>query len=411
MLARVGYIILSLSVFIILNLAREFDLLLTVILGCIGLSAYVTFRLVVCNHGHLNSKIITVIIFFLLIVLCSMAQALIDRSGGQTAIGFLLFSACIFCLQAIRPTHKHFAYVVLFCVLTLALQGSACLWQALNPNLFQKAGWIDYGLSTSPELNRSYGLLKPENPLAFAMFILPLVTVVNIYLAREFQAVKRSALGILAVGLSAGVYSLLASGSRGPMVGFLAVFFLIVGYLVYRKEYDALFAHLFCLICAVAVNSSAGHWRLWSTRVFNMTEDTSINTRFIVWRLMFEHFGDVPMWGVGPGITNSSFFIQKYLPAHQTILTTYNVFIEHYLCLGGAGLACFILILTMSFRNAWREVKSKDSTAHLCCAAAVFAMMIAGMFESFIHQTQAQIMLSILVAFALSNSEPRVVRE
>jgi O-antigen ligase len=234
------------------------------------------------------------------------------------------------------------------------------------------------------------------------MFMLPCVGLVNLYYIKEFYGLGRINLSFLTICLSVGTYSLLASGSRGPMVGFLFLFVGIVGYLLYRKAYEALFAHCSGLVCAMFVNFYAGHCGLWTKRVLNLMTDTSVDTRLIAWDTLLSNVLDVPFWGVGPGVTNTSFFIQKYLPAPQVILTSYNIFIEYYLCLGFVGLGLFCALLIMLFRNTLVQWTQHEPSYQICFSACVLSMIIAGMFESFIHHVQAQIMFSLFMALALT---------
>lgn len=402
MLKQLRYTLIGLIVFLLLNFAEEKDLWISVILGCAGLVAYRCVEILRSpRHAH-TTEVATLTILFLLNILFSLYYAVIDRAGGLTTLGFLMLPAFMFGFQGIAIHQRYLRYVVFFCALTLLIQGAACLSQALNPHLFQKSGWIDYNLYFSPDLNRSYGLVLPPHPLSFAMFMLPCVSLVNLYYVKEFYRLSRINLIFLTICLSAGVYSLLASGSRGPMTGFLVLFFGIVAHLSYRKAYEALFSHSSALACAMFLNFYAGHSGLWTKRVLNLMTDTSVDTRLIAWDILFRHITDVPFWGVGPGLANTSFFIQKYLPAQQVILSSYNIFIQYYLCLGVVGLGLFGIVLIMLFRNALRQWTQQDSSYQMCFSACVLSMIIAGMFESFIHHVQAQIMFSVFVALALT---------
>jgi O-antigen ligase len=396
-------IIPGLVILALLNFKDPQSISACIILICIILSVYKCFSTV---HLNKSGNKIYFVFLFLLTIFLSIYNAVIDRSGGSATFGFLLLPIFMFCFNDFVIAPKHVKFLICCSMLTMVIQGAACLSQAIDPHLFQKNGWIDYNLLSSFEFNRSFGLLQPSNPLAFAIFILPCLVFVCVYFVKEFYTLSRIQLIFITISLVAGIYSLIASGSRGPMLGFVLIFLFIAGYLLLYKSYEVLLALSLTLAAAFFINYIAGHGVLWTERVLTITTDTSVDIRFIAWKALTNNILDIPLWGVGPGLNNTSFFLQSYLPSRVAILSSYNIFIEYYFQLGLIGLLLFVFILFSSIRRTLYQFKINHFSYQTCFALSVYSMLLAGMSESFIHHIQAQSIFCFFLALTFSPISP-----
>ncbi len=250
--------------------------------------------------------------------------------------------------------------------------------------------------------------LGEDGDFALAMCVaLPFVY----YLAwSKIRPILRVISGIAGVMM---VCSVMATGSRGGVVGLGSVFFALA--LRSRRRLVALLAIVAVAFVVFTLSPTAYKSRV--ATIFSSERDQSSQSRIISWKAAREMFVEHPLLGVGAGNFMSA-FVGRYGGAYSWSRNTHNVFYQAAAELGICGLVTFIAMLICAFARSAslnaRLVRAGlgDTTVASYTAAlfpAVLGFLVSGSFQTPLYYPHIYLLAALGVA--LSNIAAPMLKE
>lgn len=204
--------------------------------------------------------------------------------------------------------------------------------------------------------------------------------------------------GLAAAGLAAGIVAAVLSGSRGAWVAFV-----VLGAWLFGRRKPWMAAALVATFFVASLSFDVLQQR-WSAGLADLTQylgghaDTSLGTRFELWKAALAAFASHPLAGVGPerfsawlaqrvAAGESPAFVMQFGHAHSDLL--------HALATG--GIVQFVALLA-AFVLPWRRFRSSaPSPATRAGEAAVLGFVVLGLADCFfVHR----VALTAYVVFA-----------
>jgi putative inorganic carbon (hco3(-)) transporter len=306
-----------------------------------------------------------IMVFF--VVMCISVGTSVFISHSMNYIGDF-FRFLIFWLLAsqILRTERHvklFTWMVIGCVAFVAF---VQIWTYLTIGLNRTTGLGGYGihigplnLDTSSPINYgveenvhgvggySAGFLANASELGLAVLaMLPFIYYLLPTLKQGWH--KAGAIGLLLMYF----VSIVVCGARGAFVGTLVVLMVIF----WRSSRKALIALCVLGVTVITIPMLPAQYidRIASTSKFE--EDESANIRLTLWTAGLHMIMDRPIIGVGVGCFSQAYGM-KYRPPDQPPQwwEPHNIFVQVTSELGFIGLAVFLWLLFLTFRENRRS--------------------------------------------------------
>jgi len=197
--------------------------------------------------------------------------------------------------------------------------------------------------------------------------------------------------------------SIMATGSRGGVVGLLAVLFALA--LRSKRRLLAAVA-IFAAISVVWMLSPTAYKSRVATISSSHERDLTAQSRMISWRAAREMFADHPLLGVGAGNFMSA-FVGRYGGAYSWSRTAHNVFYQTAAELGICGLVTFAAMLLCAFGRSLtlnaRLVRAGlgDTPVAAYSAAlfpAVLGFLVSGSFQTPLYYPHIYLLAALGVA-------------
>lgn len=118
------------------------------------------------------------------------------------------------------------------------------------------------------------------------------------------------------------------------------------------------------------------------TNVLEGKERSSLSSRLMIWSAAGKMIQDNPVWGIGPGNFQDKYLeYQKYFPLYLewAVPQPHNIFLAFWLQAGFLGLAGFLSLLFLWFRNLWLENKKE---AHIISGLIIAYILLHGLVDT-----------------------------
>lgn len=133
----------------------------------------------------------------------------------------------------------------------------------------------------------------------------------------------------------------------------------------------------------------------------NFSETSSLASRFIIWRSSLKILEDNIIFGIGPGTFQDKYLeYQKYFEPYleKDIPQPHNIFLAFWLQSGVIGVAGFLLLIFMFFKNAW---KYKENEIIIFCAALMIYNLMHGLIDTLYWKNDLAMMFWLVVLLSL----------
>jgi O-antigen ligase len=227
-------------------------------------------------------------------------------------------------------------------------------------------------------VQRASGPILDPNDFAFLLAV-----TVPLAIYRIQSATERWRRVLAVVGLLAMLAAMLATLSRGGLLGLLvpAVWALATGRLTVRWVAVAIVAAAVIVLVAFQLMPAKLDTALHQKQ---HVAESNVESRLVAWKVALAEFESAPLLGVGPGNYEGR-FLEFGLPVGSTtegIITTHNAFLNVLAELGGPGLALFLVYLLMAWRRLRRRSPDDPAVDALrsALAAGFLAALVGSMF-------------------------------
>jgi putative inorganic carbon (HCO3(-)) transporter len=227
-------------------------------------------------------------------------------------------------------------------------------------------------------VQRASGPILDPNDFAFLLAV-----TVPLAIYRIQSAIERWRRVLAVVGLLAMLAAMLATLSRGGLLGLLvpAAWALSTRRLTVRWAAVAIVAAAVIALVAFQLMPAKLDTALHQKR---HVAESNVDSRLVAWKVALAEFGSDPLLGVGPGNYEGRFLEFGLLvkSTNEGILTTHNAFLNILAELGGPGLALFLAYLLMAWRRLRRRSPGDPAVDALrsALAAGFLAALVGSMF-------------------------------
>jgi O-antigen ligase len=221
----------------------------------------------------------------------------------------------------------------------------------------------------------------------------------------------------LLVPIGIGVAALVATLSRGPILGLVAGFLLVMVLLARRRPASVLVLVVIVpLILAFALPEAPSSQRAALTERFNQAlEPDAEPGRKAIWNAAEQQIAAHPLTGIGT-LTFAETFTQTASTANvdQDVTHAHNIFLEGYLSLGPIGMVGLIWLVAGAVGNFWRASSRGDPESRkvagfsLGAIGALFAIVISSMVDFPFWQLEMTSFAFLLIGtgYAITRREP-----
>jgi putative inorganic carbon (hco3(-)) transporter len=227
-------------------------------------------------------------------------------------------------------------------------------------------------------VQRASGPILDPNDFAFLLAV-----TVPLAIYRIQSATERWRRVLAVVGLLAMLAAMLATLSRGGLLGLLvpAAWALATRRLTVRWAAVAIVAAAVIVLLAFQLMPAKLDTALHQKR---HVAESNVDSRLVAWKVALAEFRSAPLLGVGPGNYEGR-FLEFGLPVGSTnegIATTHNALLNILAELGGPGLALFLAYLLMAWRRLRRRLPGDPAVDALrsALAAGFLAALVGSMF-------------------------------
>jgi O-antigen ligase len=222
----------------------------------------------------------------------------------------------------------------------------------------------------------------------------------------------RSGLYLL-VPIGLGVAGLVATLSRGPILGLLAGFLLVMALLAKRRP-AALLALVIMvpLIVAFALPEAPSSQRAALTERFNEAlEPDAEPGRKAIWAAAEGQIESHPLTGIGT-LTFARTFTQTASTANvdQDVTHAHNLFLEGYLSIGPIGMIGLVWLVAGAVGNFWRASGRRDPEGRkisgfaIGAIGALFSVVISSMVDFPFWQLEMTSFVFLLIGVGSANA-------
>ncbi len=238
-----------------------------------------------------------------------------------------------------------------------------------------------YGLYT---FLSGYGMLDGRirstfyHPTRFANYLV-FVAAISFSLVAHYRS-SRGIQTLLYAIFGLGASCLVLTASRGANLGFLLGFVIVFG--LRDKRVWAMLAVIVLISVAIAPFQSDHLHFMKATELFygKLGIDSILGERRFLWRSGLSMAKDHPVLGIGYGKTYNLVYESRYAlaSATQDHSSAHNVLIEIALEMGPLGLAVFLWLHILIFKEAWglaRDKKTRNTFAHALSAGILIGLI------------------------------------
>lgn len=289
----------------------------------------------------------------------------------------------------------------------------ACIFMA-------SSGIIDYYLSQKTN-HRTSGFLNL--PIIYASCMVITTCLISSYFFQALSRNKWITAGLLFIAICSGFAAIILTGSRGPILAFVAVFIALLAYhlISIPSKKKSVSALLFLLASIAILASFIPQSKLESVKsrfhsgVSNLSKGfegtkrpvTSTGIRLDMWEASLVSISDHPLTGIGPG--RHTDYFQKLKEEKRTDINTelvvkfshmHNDFIQAWLSMGiifGTLSLAFIIYLFYFFL-----FMSKNKKESMLGASVCFSFLLCGLTDVPAHNAASLTLFLLLISLQLS---------
>jgi len=214
--------------------------------------------------------------------------------------------------------------------------------------------------------------------------------------------------------------------SRGGWIGFVAAGFALLLLVVHywsiwfspwwrRWAMPALLGSLTAVLVIAVLGIDTLQQRVMS--IFAGREDSSNNFRLNVWAAVIDMIRDYPVLGIGPGNDAFNQIYPLYQRPRFTALSAYSVFLEVTVEAGLVGLASFLWLVAITWRQGWQQLQRlrQQQAAQgywlMAALATQFGMLAHGLVDTVWYRPQVSTLWWLMMALVASYYQPQAVRQ
>ncbi|ASC72415.1 hypothetical protein XM38_033720 [Halomicronema hongdechloris C2206] len=210
--------------------------------------------------------------------------------------------------------------------------------------------------------------------------------------------------------------------SRGGWIGFVAAGFVLLLLVVQywsiwfsprwrRWAIPALLGSLTAVLIIAVLGVDTLQQRVMS--IFAGREDSSNNFRLNVWAAVVDMIRDYPILGIGPGNDAFNQIYPLYQRPRFTALSAYSVFLEITVEAGLVGLASFLWLVAITWRQGWqrlqwlRQQQAAQGYWLMAALAGQGGMLAHGLVDTVWYRPQVSTLWWLMMALVASYYQPQ----
>ena len=315
------------------------------------------------------------------VMLLSLINALdVQRGLMIFADEFLKFSLIFFIILQYFQTKRSFERALLYTSFSALIALSFALYQH----------WVQSAIRSSSTFNNA-------NPFGtFAMIVLFLSAAYALF----GNGILKLRIASAALSFMAGV-GLFLSGSRGAWLGAVAGL-LPIGYVVIRKI--GVVKTFAVLVCIAAVSYFAVPQKVIDTVKGKAVIDSSVNQRFMMNETALTLIKENPIIGIGIGQFPLVYPLYKQPKAHE-LTHIHNIYLHCLTEIGFIGFACVGFFIVYVLRLGYKKRTKIAMWYYIGMCSVVLGIVIHGIVDWTILNTQIGVLIAILAAFLVNGDE------
>lgn len=313
------------------------------------------------------------------------------------ALAFI-FSAFLIFIDSAKRLRK---VVLVITVFGFIYSFYAILQAVLSPNKI-------YGIYETAFASQFGSFVNRHNFAAFMemTIALPLGLVFVGAISRDKRLLYFTAIGLMGIAL-------IASGSRGGLVAFLAQIFFLAILTTNTKSYAqyALKIGLAVLLVAVIIGGwfffIGGESSLTRFAETAVSKDITTN-RTHIWSVTWEAIKENPVFGAGIGAFNAAYARHDTFNGMERVEQAHNDYLQVLADAGIIGLIIGLFFLFQLFKTGRESIKTQNLFRRgvaVGAAAGCFAILVHSIFDFVLHTTAISVMFLLLLALVVKSGD------